>query len=281
MKETVETLAKLSVLVFVVSGMFSMGLGLTMSQILGSLRDGRLVAKALVANFVLAPAIAYLVVLAVPLSQAQSIGLVLLATAAGAPFLPKLVQVAKGDVAFGVGLMVLLMVATVPFVPLVLPLLLPGVSVNPLDIASSLVVLMLVPLGVGLVIRARYGGLADSLQPVMTSASNLSLVTLMVLMLVLNFQSLVGVIGTGALLALLAFIVATFAIGYLFGGPEGRTRPVLALGTAQRNVSAALVVAAQNFRDPDVLVMLVVGAILMLIVLMVAGGELGRRTQGG
>ena len=67
---------------------------------------------------------------------AGGIGLMLLATAAGAPFLPKLVQLAKGDVAFGVGLMVLLMVATVAYVPIVLPLLLPSISINPLDIAS-------------------------------------------------------------------------------------------------------------------------------------------------
>ena len=65
-------------------------------------------------------------------------GLLLLGTAAGAPFLPKLAQIAKGNLAFGVGLMVLLMVVTVGYLPLVLPVLLPGVSVNPAEIARSL-----------------------------------------------------------------------------------------------------------------------------------------------
>ena len=45
-------------------------------------------------------------------------------TAAGAPFLPKLGQLAKGNLAFAVGLMVMLMVVTVGYLPLVLPLLL-------------------------------------------------------------------------------------------------------------------------------------------------------------
>jgi BASS family bile acid:Na+ symporter len=40
------------------------------------------------------------------------VGLLLLGTAAGAPFLPKLAQIAKGNLAFAVGLMVLLMVVT-------------------------------------------------------------------------------------------------------------------------------------------------------------------------
>ncbi|EMA06496.1 hypothetical protein [Haloferax denitrificans] len=56
------------------------------------------------------------------------------------------------------------------------------------------------------------------------------------------------------------------------------TLSVLALGTAQRNISAALVVVAQNFQDPDVLTTLLVGALVMLAALMVAGGELGKRT---
>jgi BASS family bile acid:Na+ symporter len=49
---------------------------------------------------------------------------------------------------------------------------------------------------------------------------------------------------------------------------------------AQRNLSAALVVAAPDFADaPDVLVMIMVVAIIGLVLLMVIGGELGRRGQ--
>jgi BASS family bile acid:Na+ symporter len=271
-----ESLATLSVLVFVVTSMLAMGLSLTVGQILEPLRNGRLVAKALVANFVLVPVLAYVILLVVPLTDAQSVGLVLLATAAGAPFLPKLVEMAEADVAFGVGLMVLLMVVTVAYVPLVLPLLLPGVAVNPLDIAGSLVVLMLVPLSVGLAVRARYAETAGRLQPSVNQVSTTALVFLVVLMLVLNVETLIGVIGTGALVAFAALIVGSLAIGWGLGGPAADTRPVLGLGTAQRNVSAALVVGAANFDDPNVVVMLVVGATLMGLLIVVAG-ELGRR----
>lgn len=202
----------------------------------------------------------------------------MLATAAGAPFLPKLVQVAKGDAAFGVGLMVLLMVVTVIYVPLVLLLLLPGVEVAAGDIAVSLIVLMLLPLGIALAVRARYPGVAATVAPIMTRTSSVALILLMVLMLVQGFSNIIGVIGTGAIVALLLLIAASFVGGYLLGGGPG-TRGVLALGTAQRNISAALVVGAQNFTDPDVVVMLLVDALLMLVLLMVAGGELGRRAE--
>ena len=59
--------------------------------------------------------------------------------AAGAPFLPKLAQVAKGDIAFAMGLMVV----TIAYMPIVLPLLLSGVTIDPREIAQSLILLML------------------------------------------------------------------------------------------------------------------------------------------
>jgi BASS family bile acid:Na+ symporter len=51
--------------------------------------------------------------------------------------------------------MVLLMLLTVANLPIVLPLLLHGVTVDPVKIARSLILLMLLPLGVGLLLRAR------------------------------------------------------------------------------------------------------------------------------
>ncbi len=279
MSEMLQVLANLAVLVFVVSSMLSMGLSLTIKQVLDPLRDVALVIKALLANFILVPLVGVLIKLVIPLDEPLAIGLILLATAAGAPFLPKLVLAAKGNVAFGVGLMVLLMVVTVVYVPIVLPLLLPGVAVNPMDIASSLIVLMLIPLAAGLFIKARYEGVATSLQPTMAQASNTSLMLLLVLMLVLNFRTVLGTVGTGAILAALIFILVSFGLGFFLGGPAADTKPVVGLGTAQRNVSAAMVVAAGNFSDPGVLVMIIVGALLMLVLLMLTAGELGRRGQ--
>ncbi len=174
MAEIIEVLSNIFTLVFVVGSMLALGLSLTMKQITDSLRDMGLVLRVLLANFVLVPLVAYIINLAVPMDEPLSIDLILLATAAGAPFLPKLVKMAKGNVATGVGLMVLLMVSIVIYVPIVLPLLLPGVSVNPVDIASSLVVLMFIPLGIGLLIKARYPDTAADLQPTFAQAANIA-----------------------------------------------------------------------------------------------------------
>ena len=278
MSEILETLALLSMLVFVISSMLSMGLSLTIRQILDPLKNIRLVILALAANFILVPAVAYLMTLVLDLDQSVEIGLILLSTAAGAPFLPKLVEVAKGNIAFAVGLMVLLMVVTVIYLPLVLPLLLGDVEVSAWEIARSLIVMMLIPLAIGLFVRTRNQEAAGKIQPIFAMAANLGIIALAVLGLVLNFDSMIDLVGTFGILAGIIFVILALLIGYLLGGSDLGIRSVTGLGTGQRNIAAALVVAGQNF-DPDVITYLMVVAVIGFVVLFPAAGELGKRTQ--
>jgi BASS family bile acid:Na+ symporter len=162
------------------------------------------------------------------------IGLLLIGTAAGAPFLPKLAHIAKADVTFAVGLMTILMLVTIVYLPSVLPLLLPGIEVSALQIALSLLVTMLLPLVVGLFVKARYEGVAHALQPVMAQISTVSLALLLVLMLALNFTNVLALFGTGAVAATLLFVTVSALAGYFLGGLGVNTKRVLALGTGQR-----------------------------------------------
>ncbi len=266
----------IATLIFVVSSMVAMGLGLKISEITAPLRNLRLVLMSLLANFVLMPAAAVLLAKALRLDEPFGVGLLLLGVAAGAPFLPKLAQIAKGDLAFAVALMVVLMVITVAYLPLVLPLLLPGVSVNPGQIARSLVVLMLVPLAVALAVNAKLPRAAKAVKPWCDRLSSLGLVAVVVLLVVVNFHNVLSVFGTRAILAGLLFIAIGYGLGWALGGPTAATRPVLGLGTAQRNIAAALVVGGQSFTDPSVVVMVVVVAIVSLLVLLPLSRRLAR-----
>ena len=187
--ELLSKAVPITMLVFVVASMLAVGLSLTVGQIVAPLRNGKLVFFALLANFVLMPAAALGIARLLRLDQPLGIALLLLGTAAGAPFLPKLAGIAKGNLAFAVGLMVLLMVLTVAYMPLVLPLLLQGVSVDPMKIARSLVLLMLLPLGAGLAVNAWFGSVAEKMRAPLSRISTLSLVLLIVLLLVTNIQN--------------------------------------------------------------------------------------------
>ena len=275
--ELLSKAVTVAMLSFVVSSMLAMGAALTVSQIFDPLRNVRLVVLALVANFVLMPLGAFALAKVLWLDEPLGVGLLLLGCAAGAPFLPKLAQLAKGNLPFGVGAMVLLMVITVAYLPIVLPLLLPGVTVNPVKIAQSLVLLMLLPLAIGLFVKARYQATAARVKPALDWLSNVSLILLMVLITVVNFDKVLQVFGTRGILAGLLFIALGFCIGWLLGGPGKDTRTVLALATAQRNIAAALVVGSQSFSDPKVVVMVIVVAIVGLIILMPLSRALANR----
>ncbi len=279
MTEALSLLFNLSVLIFVLASMFGMGLGLTLKQVFEPMRNVPLVLKALAANFILAPLLAFALAKVIGLDQQLSIGLFILGVAAGAPLLAKYAQLAEGNLAFTVGLMVLLMVVTIIYAPLVLPLLMPDIEVDVWGMLQSLILTMLIPLAIGLAVKARYEPLAESLTPYMSQASSITLMMQLVLGLLLGAGELLGILGTGAILAALLFLAGNLILGYLLGGPGRDTRVVVGLGTAQRNVSAAMLITVQNFAEPKVLIMVLTGGLLMLVINSLVASELGKRRQ--
>ena len=126
----------------------------------------------------------------------------------------------------------------------------------------------------------RYKKAADGLQPAMAQTSTVAIAILLVTGVIVNFTAILDIIGTGGFIAILLFLVGAFILGYFGAGKDAGVRSVLGLGTAQRNLSAAMVVAGQNFpSDPDVLTFIIVAGIVGLLVLMPLAGELGRRSE--
>jgi bile acid:Na+ symporter, BASS family len=278
--DLLNKVATTALLGFVVSSMIAMGLGFTARQIIDALRDVRLVLLALLANFVAMPLAALALDKVLELEESLGVGLLLLGAAAGAPFLPKLTELAKGDLPFAVGIMMLLAIGTVGYLPLVLPLLLPGVTVNSTKIAGWLFLLTLLPLAAGLALRAQYEEVAARVKPVLDWLSNVTLVPMVLLLAVANIDKILHVFGTRGILAGLLLIALGFGIGWLLGGPGVDTRRALALGTGQRNIAAALVVASESFSDPSVVIMVIVVTIVGLLTLMPLCHVLGNYGAG-
>ena len=278
MDELLGSLSRIFTTAFAISSMLSMGLNMTVAQIIEPLRNLRLTILALVANFVIVPAAAFLISSVIPLDPDLRTGLILASMVAGAPLTVKLAQIARGSVTFGTALVALLVIGTVIYLPLVLPQVLPGVQVDAGALAQPLVLQILLPLAIGLVVRARYPEEAGDIQPAMGQISNISLALMLVLTVGLNIGDVLGLFGTGAILSIILLIAVGLVTGYLLGGPDTNTKRVLSLGTGQRNLAAAFVIGAGNFADrPNVLLMLgAIGLMAMLIVMPVAG-EFGKR----
>ena len=249
--------AKIALLTFLVSSLLAAGLTLKLRAILEPWRDRRLVLVALVLNFVAAPALAVCLVRVIPIERPYAIGLLLLGGAAGAPFLPKLVEGAGGDLGFAVALMTLLTVGTTFFMPFVLPLIVPGLQASPWSIARPLIALILAPLAIGMVWRSWAPASSAVFQPILARLGSLSAVVLIVLLGLLYFDDLLDLLGSGVLAAAAVYIGSLTVAGYLLGGPHDRIRGVLGLGTGARNIGAALVAASESFSEPKVMIMLV------------------------
>ena len=269
-------LLDIAVLVFAVASMFSVGVTYTLRQIVGPLRHVRLVILGLVANFLLVPAWAVLVTRVLQLDEPFEIGILLVAAAAGAPFLVKLVAMSDGDVAFAGSLVVLLLPVTVIYMPLVVPLIAPDAEANALAIASPLLLTNLLPLAVGVVVLAALPSVAERLRPILGPVSTVTLVAVIILTVAANADDLLDVFGQRAIVAALLLIVGAFVIGFALGIPDHH-KDETGLATAQRNVAAATVVATQTIGDPDTIVTVVVASTVSMVVLFPLTTQLKKR----
>ena len=279
MNEVISSLTSAFTLAFVITSMFGLGLSMTIRDIIQPLTNVRLVLMALLANFVIIPALAFILTRVLSLEQDLAIALVLLGTVAGAPLTIRASQIARGDMHFAGALVILQVLVTVVYLPFVLPLLIPGIEVDTVAIAMQLIVQVLLPLAAGLLMNYRYDEEAEMTRPLMTEISNISLAVMIVLILG-NIGQVIGFIGTGSILAVLAVVVVGFVVGYVLGGSEVATKRVLSIGTAQRNYAAALVIATDNFADqPNVLLLLLAASLISIILAMIVAGEFGRRAK--
>ncbi len=274
-----RTLLSIAVLVFPIASMLALGLGYTLREIVGPLRYPDRVFRALVANFVLVPLLAFAISRLLALDPSLAAGLMLVATAAGAPFLLVLSRTADVDTRLAAALLVLLVPLTVAYMPIVVPLVVADASVSAIAVASPLLLTLLLPLLVGLVVDSVLPRFASRLRPLAATTSTIALLILIVSTLVINAPLFAGLFGTGAILAAILLTAGAFGMGYLLSGPGFDRRAVMGLGAGQRNIAAAMVVASQDFDDPRTLVMVVLFSVVDLMVLFPIAWMLRRHSR--
>jgi len=277
--EVLTAIAKIGAVVFVVGSLLSMGLSFTLSQLITPLKNARLVIVVLIANFIVVPAFAWGITEVLPLDDELAYGLIILGCVAGAPFIPKEVQAAKGNLAAGVAVMFLLMVVTIVYAPIVLPWILEGAEVSGWDLASSLIVSMAIPLALGLVLKASFPKDAPGWAALAGKASGLGGVALIGIGLVLQIENIFSLIGSWGFLALAVFVLGSLIVGYFAGGSDDGMRKVTGLGTAQRNVAAAILVATISFSGTLTVTYILVAAILLPVILIPIAKWMGGRTE--
>lgn len=284
MDELFFEIGNYAIWIFVISSIAAMGLNLTITEVLAPWKKKWLLSISLIANFIVVPLFALLVLYFFPLDLDLATGLLIVAAAAGAPSLPKAMDIIGGNVAYAVGLTMILILVTIFYMPFMLPYLIEGVHVDQSSTALYLIIFMLIPLIVTMAIRAKIPFAAQKLHRFVDRISDLSIIAVLLIYTIALFTSDFSVkagtlLGLEGIAVAILFILGSFAIGYVMGGPDLRNRQVLAFGTGFRNVSAALVVVSANFTDPQILFMVLVIAVFGIIFMMITGGWLYRKNK--
>jgi BASS family bile acid:Na+ symporter len=265
-----ETVIRILTACALVGLLGAVGLRLTWNEVRTALGQCRLTLLLLI-NFLAVPALTVAAAAGLGVRRDTAVAMVLLAVAPFAPVVPIFARMARADLALAAGLTAVFPIVSVLLAPPVAQAALrmfansDGVRFDMLTSLATLAATISLPLAAGVFVRhcaPRFG--RRLLRPVeviseATGAMSLAFVT------VTEFGSIVN-LGWRAWLAMAIVFEVSLLLGWMLGGPARGARQVLGLGTANRNIALALLVAVQSFPGTPV-VSAVVGNGLLLIAL--------------
>jgi len=248
----------------------AVGLRLTWGEVRAALNRCRLTAVLLI-NFFVVPALAVAAAAGLGVERDIAVAMILLAAAPFAPVVPVFARMARADLALAAGLTASFPLVSVLLTPLAAQAALrllartDSLHLNMLTSLATLTATITVPLAAGVLVRHHAPDLGRRLlRPVeviseATGAASLAFVTLVRFDLIVN-------LGWRAWLAMAVAFEVSLVLGWSLGGPARGARKVIALGTSNRNIALALLVAIQSFPGTSV-VPAVAGNGLLLIAL--------------
>ena len=269
-----ETILIIGIYLFIMTSMLFIGLGHTWRDILAPFKNVKLVLFALLVNLVLIPVAGYLIATVFALSGALLVGFLLMTSAPGASYAPRIAEIAEGDVPFSTGLMFLLSTVALVSAPITILLLLPeGTVVSVWPVIRTLLLLMFIPMVIGLLIRARKPSFAERLMgPVVWTSYIMILVVMLTALAAKLFSQdpvggVISLFGTLGIISIVLAVGISVILGYLFGGPAEGTRRSLATGSANRNTGMALLFAASISSEvSEILAVLVAYIVIQILI---------------
>ena len=229
----------LALQISILTTVFGFGLQATLADLLYVVRRPGLLARSLLAVFVVMPVVAVLLVAMFDFPRMVGVALVALAISPVPPLLPDRERKAGGDQSFGLGLMAILALTSIVTVPAALWLLAfiadRSLGMMPSALAGLVLKSVLAPLAAGVIVRVWLPGVAARLERPVSLIGKVLLPVAVLALVVPALPAISTAIGGGALIAMLIFVVAGLAIGHLLGGPDPDHSVVVALSTACRH----------------------------------------------
>jgi len=249
---TIMTWFNITVVVFTVANLMAGGLECDLKQALKWVRSPRLVVPTLFWGWVAGPALAWLIIRGLPLSEGHAAGLMLTSLAPIAPFLPLAASRARGDMTFTGAYILLGTILTVVLMPVMAPLLIQGLTLSAWPLAKPLIVLVLIPLLVGVALRFYQPAVALAIFPWVKKTGGIFLLLCLATTLWIYGMEMLSTVGSFATAAWVVFMVVMAVLPYLIGfGLEQSQRSAMAIGMSSRNISAGFVAFFGITNPPD------------------------------
>ncbi len=183
------------------------------------------------------PAAAWGIAEILPVGSKYVPGLVLATLGAGSASSLKAAQLAKrADLPLAVSVVVVLQLVNIIAVPLWAGQVVTGTSISAWQIVKSLLLLVLLPLVVGLLIRARYADHAKDWRAELVRAASLALVIALVTGIAANWSTIVSMFGSWVIGAAIIIVIVAAILGLLLGMLLGGRSPETRLTTGMVSV---------------------------------------------
>jgi len=257
----------LALQVSIVLLVFCVGLNAPSHDLRWLVRRPGLLARSLLAMNVILPVIAACIGVGLGLPRTTALALIALAVSPVPPILPNKQIKAGGTASYAVALLAISALVAIIFVPLDVEALarLFGreVSVAPATVAILVAKTVLVPLLLGIGLRAAAPAFAERVSRPLSLGATVLMLVAFVPVVVIAWPKLVAQVGDFTIVAIVLLTVAGLVVGHVLGGPDPGDRTVLALSTATRHPAVAVMVARAGAPDDPTVVAAVFLAFLV------------------
>jgi BASS family bile acid:Na+ symporter len=235
----------------------AIGMGASLTDVTYLWRRPALLARSLVAMYVLVPLATLLMVLVLPLEGSVKAALLVLAVSAGAPLLPRKLQ-EFGSRAYGFSLVftssLLAVVLTPTWVALLALIFGVSADLSWWDVAKAIGMAFFAPLLIGIALGRLFPSLVGRPADRLAGMAALALAVATVALLVGHWEIMFDVRLSG-FVTLVVLMGIALTIGHVLGGPIEGDRTTLAIACSTRHIGVAVVVAT-TFRGPQTITIL-------------------------
>lgn len=269
------------VVAFTVLNLFSMGLQVNIKTVIKKMSNVKALLLILVWGWVVGPALGYLIITILPLAEPFAQVVLLTSLAPCAPFLPPMIDKARGNADFAGILIPLSAVGTVIFMPLVAPFMISGLTIDAMALAKPLIITVLIPLLIGAIIKTYAEKAAIKMFKPVKLLALLSTLLTVVFCFILYTEQMIETAGSFALLSMTLFMVGLGILTYKFGFGMGQAeRSVMSLGMGTRNIAAVFagVLAIPN-GDPRMMAMVIMWTLWSVVLAAIGARVYGKKAD--